>query len=73
MDTPEQFREKAAEYAALAKTATGPDEAIEFQKLETSFTTLADNEQWMADHPDQTVHAEESGQAGDVASAEEKK
>ena len=69
MDTPEHFREKAAGYAALAKTATGPDEALEFQKLEQSFTTLADNEQWLNDHHDQTVLAAEPERAGEAAAA----
>jgi len=57
MVTPERYRAKAAEYAELAKTANGPEEAREFQKREASFTVLADNEQWLADHHDQTVHA----------------
>jgi hypothetical protein len=57
MFTPEHYRAKAAEYGELAKTANGPDEAREFQRHERNFTELADNEQWVADHRDQTVHA----------------
>ena len=57
MFTPELYRAKAAEYAELAKTASGPDEGREFQRREQSFTVLADNEQWLADHHEQTVHA----------------
>jgi len=55
MFTPERYRAKAAEYAALAKTANSPEEKREFQQRERSFTALADNEQWLADHHDQTV------------------
>jgi hypothetical protein len=57
MFTPEHYRAKAVEYGELAKTANGPDEAREFQRRERSFTMLADNEQWLADHHGQTVHA----------------
>jgi len=57
MSTPEQYRAKAAEYRELAKAASGPNEARELQQHERSFTVLADNEQWLADHRDQTVHS----------------
>jgi hypothetical protein len=52
MPTPEQYREKAAEYAELAKQAHAPSEVREFQTHERSFTILADNEQWLADNHD---------------------
>ena len=52
MFTPEQYREKAAEYSELAKQANAPNEAREYQKLEQSLTMLADNEQWLADNHD---------------------
>ena len=61
MFTPERFRAKAAEYGELAKTANSPDDAREFRRRERSLTVLADNEQWLADHQDQTVHAMDSG------------
>jgi hypothetical protein len=67
MFTPEHSRAKAAEYGELAKTANGPDEAREFQRHERNFTELADNEQWLADHHDQTVHAIDAGGANEVA------
>ena len=60
MYTLQQFRAKAAEYAALAKTASNPDELLEFQKLERSFNTLAENEEWMTAHTEQTVHTGDS-------------
>jgi len=67
MVTPALYRAKAAEYAELAKTASGPGEAREYQRRERSFTALADNEQWLADHPDQTVHATGVGAANEAA------
>jgi hypothetical protein len=60
MLTSELYRAKAAEYRELAKTANRPDAAREFQRRERSFTALADNEQWLADHYSQIVHAIEA-------------
>ena len=57
MFTPEQYRAKAREYADWAKATISPKEAHEYLMLEQSFTTLADNEQWLADNHDKTVHA----------------
>ena len=67
MRAPELYRAKAAEYAELAKTANGPGETREFQRRERSFTVLADNEQWLADHHDQTVRAAGAGAANEAA------
>jgi len=69
MFTPRQYRAKATEYAELAKTAKGLNEVREFQNLERSFTMLADNEQWLADHRDQTVHAPAQDGVGSAALA----
>jgi len=66
MSTPEQYRAKAAEYRELAKTANGADQAREFQQHERSFTVLADNAQWLADHHDQTVHSDDEDGAGEA-------
>jgi hypothetical protein len=56
MFTPEQFRTKAAEYSRLVKTANNPNEVREYQKLEMSFSVLADNQQWLMDNQGKTVH-----------------
>jgi hypothetical protein len=66
MRAPELYRAKAAENAALAKTANSPDDAREFQRRERSFTVLADNEQWLVDHHDQTVNAIDAGGVKDA-------
>jgi hypothetical protein len=56
MPTPEQYRQKAAEYNELAKQTNASDEVREFQKREQSFTRLADNEQWLADNHDKLAN-----------------
>ncbi len=65
MFAPGQYRAKAAEYGELAKAASNSDDAREFQRRERSFIVLADNEQWLADHQDQTVHATGAGGANE--------
>jgi hypothetical protein len=55
MFTPQQYRTKAVEYAALVKTASSADEALEYRKLEISFVALAANAQWMIDNQDKIV------------------
>ena len=53
MFTAEQFRAKAAEFRALlTNTARSPNETREFRDLEQNYTTLAENEEWMAVHLD---------------------
>lgn len=59
MCTAEQYRATATEYKERADRASGPDEKREFQDLERSFSTLADNEQWLSNNHDKTVHARE--------------
>lgn len=67
MFTTKQYRAKAAEYTELVKTANGQGEVWEFQKLERSFTVLADNEQWLADNHNQTIHAPLSDEKADLS------
>ena len=55
MYNPKQYRDKAAEYSMRAKAADGASESREFGQLEKSFTTLADNEQWLSDNHDKTL------------------
>ena len=49
MFTAEQYRAKAIEYSKLARTANGPDELREFERLEGSFAELADNAKWVTE------------------------
>ncbi len=64
MLTPDLFRAKAAHFGELAKTANSPDEVRELRRREQSFLILAENEQWLADHRNQTVHARWSDDGG---------
>ena len=57
MFTADQYGAKAIEYAKLLRTANGPDEVREYQRLERSFTELADNAQWVIDNHDKSLHA----------------
>jgi hypothetical protein len=59
MCTAEQYRVTATEYKERAERATALDEKQGFQDLERSISTLADNEQWLSDNHDKTVHARE--------------
>jgi hypothetical protein len=59
MCTAKQYRATATQYKERADRATAPDEKREYQDLERSFSTLADNEQWLSSNHDKTVHARE--------------
>jgi hypothetical protein len=72
MFTPEQYRTKAAEYTELVRTTRAPNDVRELQQLERSFTALADNEQWLSDNHDKTVHAAEH-QGGAALAADEER
>ena len=50
MFTAKQYRAKAAEYTELLKAASLPAETREFRKLEQSYLTLAENDEWLADN-----------------------
>jgi hypothetical protein len=54
MSTEKQYRAKAAEYTELLKAASLPAEIRDFRKLEQSYLTLAENEEWMADNLEKT-------------------
>jgi hypothetical protein len=69
MFTAEQYRAKAAKCAELAMTANSLNESSEFQQLQQSFTALADNQQWVTDHHDQTLHAAEDDDGGEATLA----
>lgn len=78
MFTTQQYRAKAAEYGELAKQGNAPNEVVEFQKLERSFTMLADNEQWVADNRnklannlDEVMHVPKYSRAGEATSPAE--
>jgi hypothetical protein len=72
MFSAKQFREKAAEYVKLGKNTEASKEFHEFKALERSFTSLADNEEWLEHNFKNTVHAADQDEKdGDVLAAEE--
>jgi hypothetical protein len=72
MFNPKQYRDKAAEYSERGKTASGPNESHEFERLEKSFTTLANNEQWLSDNHQKTVRSPDADiPAGDTLAEQE--
>jgi hypothetical protein len=61
MFTAEQYRAKAAEFRALlADTTRSPNETSELRNLEQTYTTLAENEEWMAVNIDRTLRRRKS-------------
>ena len=71
MFTSERFRAKAAEYAERVKGSTVANETREFQALEQRFTALADNEQWLANNYDKTLHSPNGQPPDDLAIADD--
>jgi hypothetical protein len=56
MLTSEQYQAKAAELKAiLSDTAHSPNETSELRILEQSYTTLAENGEWVALNLDKTI------------------
>ena len=55
MFTVEQYRSKALVYEMLLKTACSPTESAEYRDLQRSYTSLADNLDWLAANPGKTV------------------
>lgn len=60
--TAEQYRAKAAQFNAfLANSPRSSNETSEFRNLAQTYTTLAENEEWMAVHLDRTVQRRKPG------------
>ena len=55
MFTVAQYRSKARVYEMLLKTACSPTESAEYHDLQRSYTSLADNLDWLAANPGKTV------------------
>jgi hypothetical protein len=72
MFTSKDYRARAAEFGELAKTGD-PEKSAEFRKRERSFTSLADNEEWLAQNFEKTLHGSEPDrEAGTLAATEER-
>jgi hypothetical protein len=62
MFTAQQYRAKAAEFTGfLTDTPRSPNEMSEFRDLAQTYTTLAENEEWMAIHIDKTIQRRKIG------------
>lgn len=57
MFTSRQLRTRAAEFSELIKSAVHPDAVRDLRRQERTFTELADNEDWLANNLDRTVHS----------------
>ena len=66
-----QFRAKAAEFGGRIETSSTSDEKREYQQLQRKFAELADNEQWLADNHEQTLHAADKKPPAVTVRAEE--
>ena len=61
MFSAEQYRAKAAEFRTLLTSMPlSPNETSEFRNLEQTYTTLADNEEWMAVNSGKTIQRGEN-------------
>ena len=73
MFTSKDYRARAAEFGELAKTGD-PEKSAEFRQRERSFTSLADNEEWLAHNFEKTLHAsEQDGEAAASLAATEER
>jgi hypothetical protein len=55
-----QYRAKAAEFKALlTSTLLSPNETSEFRNLEQTYTSLAENEEWMTINIDKRIQRRE--------------
>jgi hypothetical protein len=73
MFTAKKYREKSKEYGDLIKGSDDPGQIRKFQDSKDSFSSLADNEEWLANNFDKMVQvpaAEQSGQITLVAEEE---
>src|SRR5207302_9051300 len=72
MFTADQLRPKAAEFRALlTNMARSQNETREFRDLEQTYTTLAENEEWMAVHIDKTIQRRKNYDNGTALAEEE--
>jgi hypothetical protein len=56
MQTPADYRAKADEYAALASGTADAVEAKKLMERSRSFTTLAENAEWLVEHRNFDIH-----------------
>ncbi len=57
MFTTKQYRAKSTEFGELSKGSTDPSQIRKYQDSSDSFSSLADNEEWLSDNFDKTLQA----------------
>jgi hypothetical protein len=62
-----QYRAKSALYEALSKRAADPSRIRKYQELCDSFGFLADNEEWLAENFNKTLHLPEERRSMDAS------
>jgi hypothetical protein len=65
-----QYRAKSAEYGELIKASDDTGQIRKLQGSKDSFSSLADNEEWLADNFDRTIHDKQPGRAALAAEEE---
>jgi hypothetical protein len=60
MFTTKHYRAKAAEYGDLSKGSEDPSQIRKYQDSSASFSSLADNEEWLANNFNKTLQASDA-------------
>ncbi len=71
MFTTKQYRAKSTDYDELIKNSDDPSQIRKYQDLRDSFSSLADNEAWLARNFDKMVQVSGEEQPGRTALAAE--
>jgi len=66
-----QYRAKSNEYGELSRGAVDPGQIRKYRVSSDSFGLLADNEEWLSDNFDKTLHAADEKQSSHGALATE--
>ena len=64
MITTKKYRAKSDEYGDLIKGSTDPGQIRKYQNSQDSFSSLADNEEWLADNFDKMIQVPDNVPAG---------
>jgi rubrerythrin len=73
MFTAKQYRAKAAEYREYLNASRSPAETSEFRNLEQTYTTLANNEEWLALNADKIIPASDNDVAPTLENQQDKR
>ena len=74
MSSGEQYRAKAAEFRALlTNTPRSPNETRELRDLAQTYTTLAENEEWLAGNMDKVIQRRKNYDERTVLAEEEER